>query len=148
MADFYHNWAKKYMLFAPIGQIRRHSQCHVTLRLPDRKTNLLQAITSLPHAGVGNRIRTAAVAREDPCANYDLKDRMSPNYERSDTVHCFLGNILTSKCERSSFHTCTTQNETIIGNNLFMTAVGARGAYDSYPICLTIRHTCKSRLAG
>ena len=28
-----------------------------------------------------------------------------------------------------------------------MIAKGARGAYDRYPICLTIRHTCKSRLA-
>ena len=26
-----------------------------------------------------------------------------------------------------------------------MIAIGARGAYDSYPICFTIRHTCKSR---
>ena len=38
------------------------------------------------------------------------------------------------------------QNETIIGRTLFMIAKGARGVYDSYPICLTIRHTCKSRL--
>ena len=29
-----------------------------------------------------------------------------------------------------------------------MIAIGARGAYDSYPICLTIRHACKSRLAS
>ena len=28
-----------------------------------------------------------------------------------------------------------------------MVAKGAHGAYDSYPLCLTIRHTCKSRLA-
>ena len=28
-----------------------------------------------------------------------------------------------------------------------MIAIGARGALDSCPICLTIRHTCKSRLA-
>ena len=27
-------------------------------------------------------------------ANYDLKDKMSPNYELFDIVHCFLGNIL------------------------------------------------------
>ena len=40
------------------------------------------------------------------------------------------------------------QDETIIGKNLFMPAVGARGAYGSYFICLTIRHTFKSRLAG
>ena len=34
-----------------------------------------------------------------------------------------------------------------LGKNLFMIAKGVCGAYDSYPICLTIRHTCKSRLA-
>ena len=68
---------------------------------------------------------------------------MSPNYERSDTFHCFLGNILISKCKRGNI----IQNETIIGKNLFMNAKDARGAYDSYPICITIRHTCKSRLA-
>ena len=38
---------------------------------PKKTTNLFRTTTSLPHAGVGNRIRTAAVAREDPCANYD-----------------------------------------------------------------------------
>ena len=41
----------------------------VPIRLPDRKRP--QTTTSLPHAGVGNRIRTAAVAREDSFANYD-----------------------------------------------------------------------------
>ena len=106
MADFSQNRAKNHTLFAPIGQIRRQSQCRdVTFAGPKKTTNLLRATTSLPHAGVGNRIQTAAFAREDPCANYDLKDRMSPNYERSGTVHCFLGNILISKSKRGNFHT-------------------------------------------
>ena len=38
-------------------------------------------------------------------SNYRLKDRMAPNYERSNTVHCFLGNIVISKSKRGNFHT-------------------------------------------
>ena len=154
---------------------------------------------------------------------------MSPNYEWSDTVHCFLGYILINKCKRGNFHTkpggvarseaCPSgmqvapssiptsgtffrgdfvmktflrpfslsrrfkksscqllakeyvlstgkqprrlaqgrkteispkisiphiiQNET----NHFMIAKVTRGAYDSYLLCLTIRHTCKLRPA-
>ena len=62
---------------------------------------------------------------------------MSPNFERSGTVHCFLGNILMrqhhskwNKNRKESLDDCNR-----------------RVAYDSYPMCLTIRHTCKSRLA-
>ena len=88
VADFSHNWAKKYTLFALISQVRQQSQCHdVRFAGPKKTISLLRATISLSHAGFANRIRTAAVAREDPCANYDLKDRMSPNFERSDTVH-------------------------------------------------------------
>ena len=73
------------MLFAQTGQIRRQSPCR-DVTFAKKTNNLLRATTSLPHVDVGNRIQTVAVARVDPCANCDLKDRMSPNYERSDTV--------------------------------------------------------------
>ena len=74
----------------------------VTLHLPDRKRPPTYFERPLPTCRC--RESTAAVAREDPCANDDLKDRMSPNYERPDTVtvHCFQGNIL---MRQFSYHT-------------------------------------------
>ena len=91
---FSHNYAKK----KHVIRINRSNTSTVPMP-PNRPT------TSLPHTGVGNRIRTAAVARRTPALIMILKDRMSPNYERPDTVPCFLGNILISKCKRGNFHT-------------------------------------------
>ena len=55
-------------------QVRRQSKCRdVTFAGPKQTTDLLRATTSQPHAGVGNRIRTATVDRVDPCVNYDLQ---------------------------------------------------------------------------
>ena len=147
MADFSHNWAKQYTLFAPIGQIRRQSQCRdVTFAGPKKTTNLLRTTTSVPHAGVGNRIRTAAVAREDPCANYDLKDRTSPNYEQSDTVHCLLGNILISKCKRGNFHTSYHSNETIMGKGKRRPCCVRQLLYMSHNKTVTCKSTLSIRL--
>ena len=136
MADFSHNWAKKYMLFAPISQVRRQSQCRdVTFAGPKKTTRLLRATTSLPNAGAGIESGPKQMHART-CANYDLKDTMSPNFERSDTVHWlyvifFWGNFHTTH------HSKWNNNRK---KNLH------DGAYDSHPICLTIRHKCKLRL--
>ena len=66
MADFSHNWAKIHVIRTSMSIDSPN-----TFAGPKKTTNLLRTTTFLPHAGIGNRIRTAAVAREDPCANYD-----------------------------------------------------------------------------
>ena len=68
MADFSHNWAKNTRYS---HQYVKYVDSPNTFAGPKKITNLLQTTTSLPHTDVGNRIRTTAVAREDPCANYD-----------------------------------------------------------------------------
>ena len=78
----------------------------MTLRLPDRNRPQL---TPSDHFPAACRCQESSPDRSrctrGTLCNHDLKDRMSPNYERSDTVHCFLGNILISKCKRGNFHT-------------------------------------------
>ena len=68
MSDFSHKWAKNIRYS---HQYVKYVDSPNTFAGPKKTTNLLRTTTSLPHAGVGNRIRTAVVAREDPCANYD-----------------------------------------------------------------------------
>ena len=68
MADFSHNWAKNTRY---LHQYVKYVDSSNTFAGQKKTTNLRRTTTSLPHAGVGNRIRTAAIAREDPCANYD-----------------------------------------------------------------------------
>ena len=68
MADFSHNWAKNTRYS---HQYVKYVNSPNSFAGPKKTTNLLRTTISLLHAGVGNRIRTAAVAREDPFANYD-----------------------------------------------------------------------------
>ena len=68
MADFSYNWAKNTRYY---HQYVRYVDSPNTFAGPKKTTNPLRTTTSLPHAGVGNRIRAAAIAREDPCINYD-----------------------------------------------------------------------------
>ena len=76
-------------------------------------------------------------ARTQGCANYDFKDKMSPNYELPDTIHCFLGNKQMQKRQFSYTHHSKWNN-----NRKSRPWCVRQLPY----ICLTIRHTCKSRL--
>ena len=70
----------------------------MTLRLPERKRPRSQFERSLPyHMPVSGTesVPQQLHARTQGCANYEL----------SDTDHCFLGNILISKCKRGNYHT-------------------------------------------
>ena len=141
MADFFHNWAKNTRYS---HQKVKYVDSSNTLRLPDRKKTPTYFERPLPCHMPLTGIESGPQqlhARTQGCANYDFKVRMYPNYELSDAVHSFLGNILISKCKRGNFHTHIIQNETIIGKKFFMIAIVARGAYDSCPIYMSHNNT-------
>ena len=140
MADFSTPGLKIYVIRTQVKYV--DSPNAVTLRLPDRKKTYHQP-TSSDHFPATCRCRESQQlhARTKGCANYDLKDEMSPNYELSDTVHCLLGTILISKCKRGNFHTYIIQNETMIGKNFFLIAIVARKLRTTATLCMSHNKT-------
>ena len=137
MADFSHNWAKTHV-------IRTNRSNTSTVPMPWRyvcRTEKDHQLTPSDHFPATCRCQESSPDRSrctrGTLCNHDLKDRMSPNYERSDTVHCLLGNILISNAKEAIFIPYIIQNETIIWKNIFIIAISARSAYDSYPILET-----------